>query len=107
MKAALRLTTLALLMQLGTAALAAPPVSGLDLKGFDAQSRPQDDLFRAANGHWLDRTEIPADKSSYGTFIQLRDQSDARVRLISYRRTSRPSRGPRGTSIVTRASTPR
>ena len=82
MKAALRLTTLALLMQLGTAALAAPPVSGLDLKGFDAQSRPQDDLFRAANGHWLDRTEIPADKSSYGTFIQLRDQSDARVRRI-------------------------
>ncbi|WP_067281413.1 M13 family metallopeptidase [Mitsuaria sp. 7] len=82
MKNALRLTTLALLMQLGGFAMAAPPQSGLDLKGYDKTVRPQDDLFRAANGHWLSTTEIPADKSSYGAFHQLADLSDKRARSI-------------------------
>ncbi|WP_431260345.1 M13 family metallopeptidase [Roseateles chitinivorans] len=82
MKTALRLTTLALLMQLGGFAMAAPPQSGLDLKGYDKSVRPQDDLFRAANGHWLSTTEIPADKSSYGAFHQLADLSDKRARAI-------------------------
>ena len=62
--------------------LAAAPVSGLDLPGFDPGVRPQDDLFRAANGTWLKTTEIPADKPEYGTFIQLRDLSDQQVRAI-------------------------
>lgn len=84
MKNTLRLTTLALLMQLGGFALAATPLpqSGLDLAGFDKSVRPQDDIFRTANGHWLKSTEIPADKSAYGVVAQLRDQSDARVRQI-------------------------
>ncbi|WP_431100455.1 M13 family metallopeptidase [Roseateles noduli] len=82
MKNVLRLTTLALLMQLGGFAMAAQPQSGLDLKGYDKSVRPQDDLFRAANGHWLSTTEIPADKSSYGAFHLLADLSDKRARSI-------------------------
>lgn len=82
MKNTLRLTTLALLMHVGGIALAAPTVSGLDFGGADKAVRPQDDLFRAGNGHWLATTEIPSDKASYGTFIQLRDLSDKRVRGI-------------------------
>jgi putative endopeptidase len=69
-------------MQLGGFAMAAPPQSGLELKGYDKSVRPQDDLFRAANGHWLSTTEIPADKSSYGAFHQLADLSDKRARAI-------------------------
>ncbi|RQO63342.1 peptidase M13 [Paucibacter sp. KBW04] len=61
---------------------AAGPVSGLDLKGFDAKQRAQDDLFRAVNGAWLKSSEIPADKSAYGTFEQLADKSDAQVRAL-------------------------
>ncbi|TXD83242.1 M13 family metallopeptidase [Mitsuaria sp. TWR114] len=82
MKNVLRLTTLALLMQLGGLAMAAQPQSGLDLKGYDKTVRPQDDLFRAANGHWLSTTEIPADKASYGAFHLLADLSDKRARAI-------------------------
>jgi len=82
MKNALRLTTLALLMQLGGLAMAAQPQSGLELKSFDKSVRVQDDLFRAVNGHWLTTTDIPADKSSYGAFTQLRDLSDKRARGI-------------------------
>jgi putative endopeptidase len=50
--------------------------------GFDAAVRPQDDLFRSANGTWLKNTTIPADKDDYGLLMELVDRSDARVRQI-------------------------
>lgn len=83
---AARLAALALLgFGMGVAAgaaTAAPLVSGLDTAQFDPLVRPQDDLFLHANGRWLRNTPIPADKSSYGTFYELVDASDARVRAI-------------------------
>jgi putative endopeptidase len=51
--------------------------SGLDPSTFDTTVRPQDDLFRYVNGGWLAKTEIPADRSSYGTFVQLSDKAEA------------------------------
>ncbi|MCV2367476.1 M13 family metallopeptidase [Roseateles oligotrophus] len=56
--------------------------SGLDLAGFDAKVRVQDDLFQAVNGGWIKRTVIPAAKGSHGSFEILREQSDAQVRAI-------------------------
>ncbi len=79
---AFRLAPLAALLLAAGVAAAAPLNSGLDLAGFDPASRAQDDLFRAANGRWVDTTEIPADKADFGTFIQLRDKSDKEVRAI-------------------------
>jgi putative endopeptidase len=78
----LKLTTLALLAQFATAGHAATLSSGLDRQSFDSSIRAQDDLFRATNGGWMKATEIPADKSQYGTFIILRDLSDQHVRTI-------------------------
>jgi putative endopeptidase len=64
-------------------ALAACTTTGsIDRSGFDASVRPQDDLYRAFNGRWLATTPIPADKSNWGSFAILRDQSDQRVRTI-------------------------
>ncbi|MDO5710439.1 MAG: M13-type metalloendopeptidase [Micrococcales bacterium] len=54
--------------------------SGIDTTGFDAGVRAQDDLFGFVNGAWVRDTQIPADKGRYGTFDQLRDQSQERVR---------------------------
>ena len=34
--------------------------SGIDASTFDADVRPQDDLFGHVNGRWLDEAEIPA-----------------------------------------------
>jgi putative endopeptidase len=51
-------------------------------EGMDPDIRPQDDLFGHVNGRWLESTEIPADRSSWGAFIVLRDRSEARVRAI-------------------------
>ncbi|MFO0951913.1 MAG: M13 family metallopeptidase [Isosphaeraceae bacterium] len=56
--------------------------SGVDRTSVDAGVRAQDDLFRHVNGAWLKKTEIPADKSYYGSFISLRDRSDDAVRAI-------------------------
>ena len=57
-------------------------VSGLDLDGFDRSIRPQDDLYRFAGGNWLARTEIPADRSSYGTFSKLEDDAKDALRAL-------------------------
>ncbi len=48
----------------------------------DENVRPQDDLYRHANGAWLSSAEIPADQGSYGSFMALRDDSEAAVRTI-------------------------
>ncbi|QLQ11628.1 MAG: peptidase M13 [Nocardioidaceae bacterium] len=48
----------------------------------DPAVRPQDDLFGHVNGTWLDTAEIPADRSSWGPFVQLADQAEERVRVI-------------------------
>ena len=58
------------------------PISGIDTQFIDSSVRPQDDFFTHLNGKWLKATEIPADKSSHGTFMQLRDDSQVHVRAI-------------------------
>jgi putative endopeptidase len=50
-----------------TPAPSAPALaSGIDVQYIDSV-RAQDDFYRHVNGKWLDTTEIPADKSRYGT----------------------------------------
>ena len=51
--------------------------SGIDPTAFDKSVRPQDDLFRYVNGDWLTKTEIPADRPVYGTFVQLAEKAEA------------------------------
>jgi putative endopeptidase len=72
----------ALALHLGLAQADTPLSSGLDRGGFDTRVRPQDDLFKAVNGGWLQNTPIPADKAAYGLFVQLRDRSDERVKAL-------------------------
>ncbi|QNA90842.1 M13 family metallopeptidase [Massilia sp. Dwa41.01b] len=64
------------------AAVAAAPISGIDTQYIDTSVRPQDDFFTYLNGKWLKNTEIPADKSSLGTFMLLRDDAQAHLRGI-------------------------
>ena len=56
--------------------------SGIDTDQLTPAIRPQDDLFRHVNGAWLDSAEIPEDRSVYGTFHRLRDESEAQLRVI-------------------------
>jgi putative endopeptidase len=50
--------------------------------GMDPDIRPQDDLFGHVNGRWLDSTDIPADRSAWGSFTMLAEESEQRVRAI-------------------------
>jgi predicted metalloendopeptidase len=56
--------------------------SGIDTTGFDTTVRVQDDLYRSINGRWMDTTEIPSDRSNYGSFSVLADQAEERIRAL-------------------------
>jgi endothelin-converting enzyme/putative endopeptidase len=51
-------------------------------EGMNPAIRPQDDLFGHVNGRWLDETEIPSDRSSWGPFVQLADAAEQHVKEI-------------------------
>ena len=66
-----------------TAATAAPALSsGIILNNMDTSVRPGDDFFAYANGKWLNNTQIPEDKSTYGGFAILRDEAQEDVMNI-------------------------
>ncbi len=52
---------------------------GIDLSYQDLNTRPGDDFFRFTNGSWLESYELPADRSTHGSFNDLVDRSDERV----------------------------
>src|SRR5918993_1812972 len=55
------------------------PSTGIDVAGMDRSVKPGDNFFAYANGTWLRKTEIPADRSSYGAGAILNDLTDRRV----------------------------
>ncbi len=57
-------------------------VQGIILENMDTSVKPTDDFFRYVNGTWLDKTEIPADRTSWGGFGELRKKTDADVLAI-------------------------
>ena len=74
----------------------APLESGLDRSTFDPAVRPGDDFFRHVNGAWIARTEIPADRANYGTFVELseRAENDLREIIEAARRAPGAASGP-------------
>ena len=56
--------------------------SGITIADLSERIRPQDDLFHYANEQWMQRTPIPSDKSSYGTFMMLAEGSERAIRAI-------------------------
>ena len=51
-------------------------VHGINLAYMDTTTTPQQDFFRYVNGAWLDSTEIPNDRSRWGSFDELRQRTD-------------------------------
>ncbi len=63
--------------------MSTPPLaSGVVADELSVDIRPQDNLFRHVNERWIERTAIPADKSSYGTFWILAEASERAIREI-------------------------
>ncbi|MCH6572028.1 MAG: hypothetical protein IH809_00135 [Proteobacteria bacterium] len=55
---------------------------GIETANFDTSVRPQDDFYRYANGTWLENTQIPEDKSNYGSFTALSDGAEENLRVL-------------------------
>ncbi len=53
---------------------------GFDLSTMDQRVKPGDDFFLYANGRWLDKVEIPADRVGTGSFLDLQIQSENRMK---------------------------
>ncbi len=56
--------------------------AGIALEYVEPQVRAQDDFFEHLNGKWLKTVEIPADKSSWGAFHKLHDDTQPQLRAI-------------------------
>lgn len=55
---------------------------GVKLNDIDHAVKPGDDFYLYANGAWLARTELPADRTAIGSFTIVADKTDAQVRSI-------------------------
>jgi endothelin-converting enzyme/putative endopeptidase len=55
---------------------AAPKEPGINVSNMNTKISPKDDFFRFVNGTWLDKTEIPSDRTSWGSFNELRQKTD-------------------------------
>ncbi|WP_395061834.1 M13 family metallopeptidase [Flavobacterium sp.] len=64
------------------------PGLGIDL--MDKSIRPNDDFFKFVNGTWLKNTEIPADKTRWGSFDELRQNTDKDALAILNEATKNP-----------------
>src|SRR5690606_18592025 len=56
-----------------------PDGVGLLISNMDTTVKPAEDFYRFANGGWLDRAQIPADRGSWGSFRELREKTQADV----------------------------
>lgn len=81
------------------ALVAAPPKAnrGLDLAGMDRAVAPGDDFFAYANGAWVKRTEIPADRGSFGVGHEVADLTDRRTADLI--KAAAASKAPAGSDL--------
>jgi len=49
---------------------------GINLDLMDTSVKPNDDFFKYVNGKWLETNDIPDDRSSWGSFAELRKNTD-------------------------------
>lgn len=75
----LMLALAAILASGGVLAQQAQAVAVANRSGMDMRVAAGDDFNRYVNGGWEDATEIPADKSSWGIFAQLSEETDKKV----------------------------
>lgn len=74
--------TIAKVAMLALVTLSTAPVNaqekkpGIDLSLMDKSVRPNDDFFNFVNGTWVKNTEIPADRTRWGSFDELRQKTD-------------------------------
>jgi len=54
----------------------AKQVLGITISNMDLSVKPNEDFYRFVNGSWLKNTQIPSDKTRWGTYDELRQKTD-------------------------------
>ena len=80
--AALFLSAPTLLPRKSAAAPRQPVTHGIVVRNMDLSVKPGDNFYLYANGAWIARTTIPADRAGVGVFTTLFDQSRRNVAAI-------------------------
>lgn len=78
----LMLSALGLSLVVACSTEPAKEVHGIHTENMDKTVKPSQDFFRYVNGAWLDKTEIPSDRTSWGSFNELRKKTDDDVLKI-------------------------
>jgi putative endopeptidase len=63
---------------------------GFDAAGMDRTAKPGDSFYRFAGGVAVDKMEIPADRTNWGSFTALSKLSEERVRALIEEMASKP-----------------
>lgn len=56
--------------------------SGVDPANLDRSVKPCEDFYRFANGSWLKNNPIPAEYATWGSFNQLQEQNNEKIKAI-------------------------
>src|SRR5689334_23780751 len=67
---------------------------GFDAAGADLSTKPGDNFFRYANGTWIDKTQIPADKPAYSLRLAMTDLTEQRLRELLEAASARNEKEP-------------
>lgn len=90
-----------------TAALAGATVAfaqqhqAINLSLMDQGVRPQDDFYNFVNGNWMKSVEIPSDKARWGSFDELRENTDiAALKILKASLQTNFTKGSDGQKIA-------
>lgn len=64
---------------------------GINLAYMDTTVSPKDDFFRYVNGKWVDSTEIPDEYTTWGSFNELRKNTDAQALALLEKASNDPN----------------
>ena len=67
---------------------------GINTSYMNTAVSPKDNFFQFVNGTWLKNTEIPADKTRWGSFDELRQNTDKDALAILKEATKNPKYAP-------------
>jgi len=58
------------------------PNTGIDTKNIDSTAKPVDDFYQFVNGNWMKNNPIPESESRWGSFNELSDKNQAKLKTI-------------------------